>query len=279
MHNLTPIKFFCLTVFLMLGFMHKTSAQDSIRMKTGAVYSVKILEITETQVKYRTYANPDGPLYNISKSTIDRYKLEGRTWERFNETEIYRKQSLAPPTPTAKVAETKNSYIGINLPDLFRTDLTIFYEYVFINKIGLRIPVTYGFRSGYFNPNPNVLNPIRFNRNTVFKTGIDLRIYSGRGNGRARFSFGPSIYYMRLNRQIPSAPSYSMENMYYKVGNSIRLLFIAGVLIRPTDDFQLGIEGGMGGDIDIKEPEKQYYTFGSATVPKAQLNIHLGYRF
>jgi len=255
---------------LLLVTVQQIQAQDSIRMKTGVVYSVKIIEISDLQVKYRTYSNPDGPLYNVSKSTIDQYKLEGKGWDYFYD--VPKPKSISDE-PLDK--NDRNHYIGINLADLLRTDLTIYYEWIFANKIGLRMPVTYGFRSAYFN----LSNPFSFRRNTVFKTGLDLRVYAGRGARMTRFVFGPGIHYLRLNRVIPEYVTTDPKNMAFKQGNSMRIQFLVGLIIRPNDFIQLGFDGGLGGDIDFNEPAYSTYTLGRAFVPKLHFNLHLGYRF
>jgi hypothetical protein len=45
-------------------------SQDRITMKSGSTYEVKVLEITDWAVHFRMQNNPEGPLYNISKSAI-----------------------------------------------------------------------------------------------------------------------------------------------------------------------------------------------------------------
>jgi len=261
-----------LSVVVLLGTGLQTQAQDSLRMKTGVVYSVKVIEISDEQIKYRTYSNPDGPLYTVSKSNVDMYKLEGKSWDYFYDVPQPKSNSN---TSSPIDRNERNHYIAINLADLLRTDLTVYYEWIFANKIGLRMPVTYGFRSAYFNLN----NPFAFRRNTVFKTGLDLRIYAGDGLRRVRFVFGPAVYYLRLNRIIPEYATSDPKNMAFKQGNSMRIQFLLGLVIRPNDFIQLGIDGAMGGDIDFNEPAASSYLTGTATVPKAHLNIHLGYRF
>jgi hypothetical protein len=259
-------------VLVLLGIGAQTQAQDSLRMKTGALYSVKVIEISDLQIKYRTYSNPDGPIYSVSKSNVDMYKLEGKGWDYFYDVPESKGSSAINRTPDKN---DRSHYIAINLSDLLRTDLTIYYEWIFENKIGLRVPVTYGFRSAHFNLN----NPFSFRRNTVFKTGVDLRVYAGDGLRRVRFVFGPAVYYLRLNRVIPEYTTTDPKNMAFKQGNSMRIQFLLGLVIRPNDFIQLGIDGGMGGDIDFKEPAASTYLTGTAVVPKAQLNVHLGYRF
>lgn len=277
MNGITHRLHIFLTVSALLLGAWAARAQDSLRMRTGAVYSVRVVEISDELIKYRTYNNPDGPLYTVSRSTVQSMKLENQRWETLNAALPTSRPDKKRKTPDTAM---RNHYIGINLLDFIRTDLTIYYEWVFKNKIGLRVPVTYGFRSGYFNPNTSVSNPFGFQRNTVFKTGVDLRIYSGQGNGRVRFVFGPAIYYLRLNR-IPSDYGTSDPGfMVFKSAHAMRLMFFNGILIQPAEFMQFGFDAGFGGDIDFGEQGNAgYYLTGTPTVPKAQFNLHLGYRF
>lgn len=46
------------------------TAQDVITTKDGADIQAKILEITQTEVKYKKQSNPEGPTYTINKSDV-----------------------------------------------------------------------------------------------------------------------------------------------------------------------------------------------------------------
>lgn len=269
------ISFFAL-LFLLAAWSAK--AQDSLRMRTGAVYSVRVVEISDELIKYRSYNNPDGPLYTVSKTAVQGMKLQGQYWQTLNNDLPTRKPETAKKP--ANQTGMRNHYIGINLLDLIRTDLTVYYEWVFKNKVGLRVPVTYGFRSGYFNTNTSISNPFGFQRNTVFKTGVDLRVYSGQGNGRVRFVFGPAIYYLRLNRIPFDYGTSDPDFMVFKGSHAMRILFFNGIIIQPAEFLQFGFDAGFGGDIDFGvQGGGGYYMTGTPTVPKAQFNLHLGYRF
>lgn len=277
MDKIIPGLYFSILALCLTLWAPQAKAQDSLRMRTGAIYSVKIIEITDSQVKYRTYSNPDGPLYNVSKSSISRIKLEGKSWEFLQpESEVRRREE------ENRTAD-RHHYIGMNVLDLIRTDLTVYYEWLFANdKIGLRLPVTYGFRSAYLNPNSSASNPFGFRRNTVFRTGIDLRIYSGEGLRKVRFVFGPSVNYLRLNRIPSDYFTYDKDFMVFKSANALRIMFYNGISIRPVDYLQLGFDMAVGGDIDLGENHAgstNYYITGTPTVPKIQFALHMGYRF
>jgi len=51
-------------------------AQDLITLKSGDDLEVKVIEIDESEIRYRKYSNLDGPIYSIAKSKIFRIKFE-----------------------------------------------------------------------------------------------------------------------------------------------------------------------------------------------------------
>ena len=169
-------------------------------------------------------------------------------------------------------------YISVNVADLFRTDITVQYELLFPgSKIGLRFPLSYGFRSGRFNPNPSITNPFPFYRNNVFRAGMDLRVYSGAGRRKVRYVFGPAIHYLRVNG-IPSDYFTADPNfMVYQTGNTLRFLFYNGIQIRPVEFIQFGLDYGQGLDYDLGA--KTYNLTGTAVTPRFHFNLHVGYRF
>ncbi len=58
-------------ILLLLIFVSViTKAQDQLFKKDNSKLEVKILEITPTQVKYKLFSNPDGPLYVINKNEV-----------------------------------------------------------------------------------------------------------------------------------------------------------------------------------------------------------------
>jgi hypothetical protein len=46
------------------------SAQDVLYKTDNTKLEVKVAEVTETTIKYKVFANPNGPFYTISKSSI-----------------------------------------------------------------------------------------------------------------------------------------------------------------------------------------------------------------
>ncbi len=58
-------------------------AQDTLYHASKGVLIVKILEITDTEVKYNAASNPDGPVYVIGKKDALKIVYENGTVESF----------------------------------------------------------------------------------------------------------------------------------------------------------------------------------------------------
>ena len=70
--NIFPVqyaKIFCLLILLFfIPFILK--AQDKIHKTDSTVIEAKVVEITEFEVKYKKFDNPDGPIYSITKDKV-----------------------------------------------------------------------------------------------------------------------------------------------------------------------------------------------------------------
>ena len=84
--------------------------QDIISVRAGDDILAKITKVGPTEVEYKKFDNPDGPLYSILKSDILLIKYENGTHEVFEEAE------------KAKPATTQGLFIK------GQTDATAFYD-------------------------------------------------------------------------------------------------------------------------------------------------------
>ena len=66
---------------LLSGAAH---AQDVLTKRNGEQLAVKVLEITQTEVKYRRTDNPDGPLISLWRSDVLTVRYANGTQEVFN---------------------------------------------------------------------------------------------------------------------------------------------------------------------------------------------------
>ena len=70
MKNLVKILYFIPAILTV-----KTSlAQDVLTFRNGKQVEAKIIEVTQTEIKYKKFHNPDGPLYTISQQQVQTIK-------------------------------------------------------------------------------------------------------------------------------------------------------------------------------------------------------------
>ncbi len=56
---------------LAISFLTGLNAQDVITMKDGTDVQAKIIEVNPSEIRYKKYSNPDGPIFTINKSGND----------------------------------------------------------------------------------------------------------------------------------------------------------------------------------------------------------------
>ena len=82
--------------------MSTIQAQDVITTKDGSDIQAKILEVTQTELKYKKFSNPDGPTFTISKSDVLIVRYENGEKEVFKDV---RQSSSYKPNTTENVTE------------------------------------------------------------------------------------------------------------------------------------------------------------------------------
>ena len=63
---------------------HSLYAQDIITFTDGKSVKAKVLEISQTEIKYKRFSNLDGPLYTINKNTVSQIQYQGGDIEEFS---------------------------------------------------------------------------------------------------------------------------------------------------------------------------------------------------
>ena len=81
------MKKFIFTVTTLLLFGMCVQAQDLITKRNGEDISAKILEVNQTEIKYKKFDNIDGPTFTVSKSEILIVRYENGTNEVFTQSE------------------------------------------------------------------------------------------------------------------------------------------------------------------------------------------------
>lgn len=88
-------------------------AQDVITTKDGDDIQAKVIEITETDVMYKKYSNPNGPTYILSKSDILIVRYENGEKEVFKDTpksNVYKPNTTQNVTPGMRYSQYKDLY-------------------------------------------------------------------------------------------------------------------------------------------------------------------------
>ncbi len=110
-------------VFPLLLFSVKTNAQDVIVLKDGSSILSKVLEVTTSEVKYKKWANLDGPTYTSSTAEIlsinyqngEKESLPTTTTEKMSGICV-NESSLYNPTPDhAKKQMAKGMNVAGNI--------------------------------------------------------------------------------------------------------------------------------------------------------------------
>ena len=71
-----------LLLLIIVGASH-LSAQDKIYKLRGAVINAKVIEIGTDEIKYKLYDSPDGPVYVVDKSTLNRIEFADGRVEKY----------------------------------------------------------------------------------------------------------------------------------------------------------------------------------------------------
>ena len=57
--------------FYLLTAVGVATAQDIITFRDGKQVEAKVIEVTQTEIKYKKFRNPNGPLYTISQHQVE----------------------------------------------------------------------------------------------------------------------------------------------------------------------------------------------------------------
>lgn len=111
-NNLFPIQMMKKTLFLMALVASSLSleAQDILVRKGGEVESVKVLEVSPTEVKYKKSNNLDGPIFIEKRSNIYSVKYQNGDVQTLNEKPEKTKKQLSVSSPYNKVKNFNHEF-------------------------------------------------------------------------------------------------------------------------------------------------------------------------
>ncbi len=110
------MKKFILFVIFLIG-IQSINAQDVIVLRDASEIESKVLEIDETNVRYKKWDNPDGPTYIVQRDKILFVRYENGTKEVFNPVE----------TPKETISESHNNERPFVKKGSFQTYISLGY--------------------------------------------------------------------------------------------------------------------------------------------------------
>ena len=260
-------------------------AQDTIYDRKNYNILAKVIEITKSDIKYRRFDNPDGPIYNISKSEVSFIKYENGLIEDYrNISEPYK--------PTRKEKRPENKWIPKG-DKIISTGFWAFSEPDFViygsgwdeKTKGPVLGTFINFEKLYAENKIGLsISPfIGFNRK-AYGSGFGLSFYP-KNYGRAQFKIGPQYVF---SVQDYWERHYDSENQYYKTTQFqttlSHLLFNLGININASENWVISNNFGFGmtvGNSNYRNYFDQPFHRSNSAIenPVFSFRIGLGYRF
>ncbi len=303
---------FLLLISLLSGF-----AQDQLFKKDNSKLDVKILEINQTEIKYKMFNYLDGPTIIISKSDVALIIYQNGSheaiitkpeptviYENSNSTQIQLNKDKLKLEKFLNLISTKN-LVSVNVMDPLNGTFSLSYLREFAhNNANLYIPVSVGFTEPYMNqssvntfysPNRYNVSDYKFSRKT-FEIGLGIHLQTT-GKRAVTHYIGPYIAIAQYSGTF-SENKFTTDSLGYnvlveKIDHSFilnRTFFMLnnGFLFRVTQNFNIIVNAAFGVKKDIyvsNNPEKYYNSTNNYIYPSTfpisafKLGLGFGYRF
>lgn len=222
------------------------SAQDTLYKTDGSRQLITIIEITQSQVRYKPYSNPDSPPFVILGKYISKIVKADGQLTTFEGSRVKADTvRIITPVQQVKVGEGRN-IISLNITDVFVGMISANYEHILSSgRLGIKIPLSVGFnaiggnRLDYSN---YMYAPIE----TIIGSGIDLDFYPG-GQQQVSYFVGPSLQFRLFNAYVDSFdPVSSIYTMESKKGSFFGIFVQNGVSFQTGSKLNLSLELGLG---------------------------------
>ena len=137
------------------------NAQDVIYKKDNTKIEAKIIEINQSEVRYKMFANPDGPLYIMYKSDVVKIEYPNGQVEVYN-PEIKKEESPVvkddymintqkPKNALFLNGDLTRNIVSLNLLQVMLGFVSASYEWVEPKGMfGIKIPVGDAFDDAFF---------------------------------------------------------------------------------------------------------------------------------
>ena len=301
---------------LLLMSVYLGISQDQLFKKDNAKLEVKILEINQTEIKYKMFNYLDGPTIIISKSEVALIIYQNGTHEAIitkpepniiyenqnpNSTQTKLDKDKLKLEEFINLTSTKN-LVSVNVMDPLNGTFSLSYLREFANNnANLYIPVSVGFTEPFMNqssvntfysPNRYNISDYKFSRKT-FEIGLGIHFQTS-GKRAVTHFIGPYIAIAQFTGTYNEITSNNNTSYTYLVTehtfvlNRTFLMLNNGILFRVTKNFNIMINAAFGIKKNIyvsNNPEKYYNSSNSYIYPSTfpisafKLGLSFGYRF
>jgi hypothetical protein len=230
-----------LLLFLLSCLAFRSFSQDVLYKTDGTKEQVKITMVTNDEIQYKKFNNPEGPVYSIPKKDLLMITYENGDFEMIKSVD-----NSKMATKTELSENFKKNLITFNLLDVVYYDFTISYERILASgTLGVKIPVGigYAYNSDYNN------NREEWVRNK-FYSGIGINFYPT-GQGKWRYFVGPNIR-VGYGKMIDYSSGYYDEYGNWVYGETdvegiyTKFYMDNGVIFTPVKNFSVEAVGGVG---------------------------------
>jgi hypothetical protein len=291
------MRFLFVVLFFVLRFWDPLFSQDILYTATGSKLKAKVVEINTKDIKYKDYANIDGPTYVIAKTDIVLISYSNGSTEIINPDAPALLPKKAEPAPV--VSETrprvpekskKSIYylnpnlLSINALALANGDVTLMYDREFANQhVGLTVLGGYN-----FNSRMGALNAAIFDSRDGAKKNYDVGLginLMPKTTKRVQYFAGILGKYMSYNyKNIIDTTNNQLKYENAK-GFQLAIMITQGWTYRISPNFNFKLFGAFG--IPVNYPQLNYYSTSSSgrivnpyrSLPKIYIGYCFGYRF
>ncbi len=216
-------------------------AQDKIFRTDGDTIYGKVVEVSQTSIKFTRQNNPESPYYLIRSTKVDSIVYAN------GQTDEIAKLFFERREPTH--LRTKNTY-SLDILSPVAYSVTQWYERrVWKGKLGIRIPLYLSYKQN-FSPGFNVITRQRgynyLEDGFAIATGVNPKFYLNKHRIIRAFA-GPEadLGYTAPPKSNGSLNVYDNQAPYRGSGNFL-LAGLAGLNINPVAHFNVTLEAGLG---------------------------------
>jgi hypothetical protein len=270
---------FCLLFLIVCSLSY---AQDQLFKKDNSKIDVKILEINETEVKYKLFTYQDGPTIIISKNEIAMIIYQNGSHEVFNNP-VTTTQTIVITQPKPidfKVIEPQKQDNTPKIEDLLKTKNLIScnlmeplngtFGFSYLREFGnnyfnVYVPISVGFSSPFMNQiTETSFNAHRYNQDNITKFTYDRKVgeiglgihFQSSGKNKVTHFVGPYVGVAQYNGTFMDDSNYLNDYYGYYVGPSYQthgfvmnryyIMLNNGFLFRVTQNFNITLLAAFG---------------------------------